>query len=582
MRWWMVLGWWISCLCGACSSGCSDDDTSGGGSGGTAAAGGTTAHGGSGGTGTGTGGGAGAAGGGVVSAGCPTGIGSDPDVGQALPQAEVDTTWIAPTGSTITVPSGGDLQGALDSASPGDVIELEAGATFTGPFTLPGKSGSDWITIRTSTPDAQLPAPGTRIDPSHAPLLPKIVVPDNVGSAIGTAAGAHHYRLVGLEVSPEPGAFAYNVIDLGSGTQSPADLPHHIIIDRCYVHGDPTVGARRGVGLNSGEAAIIDSWFADFMEVGADTQAIAGWGGPGPYKIVNNHLEGAAENVMFGGADPAMADTVPSDITICANHFFKPTAWRSTSWSVKNLFELKNARRVLVAGNVFENNWADAQVGFAIVLTPRNQDGTAPWSTIEDVTFVYNVVRHSGSGLTALGEDSNHSSQQQQRLVVQHNLFEDIDRAAWGGDGRVFQVVTPNLPVVGLKIDHNTVTEVGNAFLVAGDTVAVAQGFWFTNNVVPRGDYGAFGSGQGEGTQALDHYFPGHVFTHNAIVGASAASYPAGNFFPATMADVGFVDFAGGDYSLAGSSPYADAATDGGDLGADMAALLAATGGVAP
>src|SRR5919109_1173848 len=80
-----------------------------------------------------------------------------------LPRVFVDTTLVAPTGNTIAVAAGGDLQAALDAAQPGDVITLQAGATFTGPFTLPKKSGSGWIVIRTSAPDAQLPPPGTRI-----------------------------------------------------------------------------------------------------------------------------------------------------------------------------------------------------------------------------------------------------------------------------------------------------------------------------------------------------------------------------------------------------------------------------------
>ena len=50
--------------------------------------------------------------------------------------------------------------------------------------------------------------------------------------------------------------------------------------------------------------AVVDSHLADFKEEGADSQAIAGWSGPGPFKIANNYLEAAGENVMFGGADP--------------------------------------------------------------------------------------------------------------------------------------------------------------------------------------------------------------------------------------------------------------------------------------
>src|SRR5262245_62045993 len=53
-------------------------------------------------------------------------------------------------GSTIKLDRKGDFQRALNSAKPGDTIVLEAGAAYTGPFTLPVKSGDQFITIQTS------------------------------------------------------------------------------------------------------------------------------------------------------------------------------------------------------------------------------------------------------------------------------------------------------------------------------------------------------------------------------------------------------------------------------------------------
>src|SRR6059036_109165 len=61
----------------------------------------------------------------------------------------------------VDVPPGGDLQAALDQAQPGDTIRLAAGATYTGPFTLPVKPGAGYITVRTDASDAVLPAPRT-------------------------------------------------------------------------------------------------------------------------------------------------------------------------------------------------------------------------------------------------------------------------------------------------------------------------------------------------------------------------------------------------------------------------------------
>lgn len=146
----------------------------------------------------------------------------------------------------------------------------------------------------------------------------------------------------------------------------------------------------------------------------------------------------------------------------------------------------------------------------------------------------------------------------------------------------MFQVITPGQPVLGLKIAHNTAIFTGNSTLAAGDTVAVAEGFVFRDNLVEHGNYGVFGSGRGEGTATLDFYFPGYQFDHNVGIGFPAASYPTGNAYPATPADVGFVDYAGRNYRLASGSPFKGQASGGGDPGADIDRILAGTARVAP
>src|SRR4030095_1828651 len=104
-----------------------------------------------------------------------------------LPRVLLDTTYAPPTrGKLIPVIAGGDLQAALHASEPGDVIELQAGATFIGNFTLPRKPGADWIYIRSSA-HALLPEPGTRVLPSHAGLMARIDTPNRT-PAITTAA----------------------------------------------------------------------------------------------------------------------------------------------------------------------------------------------------------------------------------------------------------------------------------------------------------------------------------------------------------------------------------------------------------
>lgn len=489
--------------------------------------------------------------------------------------------------ATINVNAGGNLQAAIDAAQPGDTIVLQAGATFEGSFVLPYKPGTgtdaDWITIRTSTPDSSLPV-GERVFPSDAPLLARIVSPGFAAPALQTEPRAHHYKLIGLEIAPrDDQAFLYDVVLLGTtgpDQDTLEEVPHHLVIDRCWIYAYAAQSLKRGIQLNSASTDILNSYIAGFKVVGQDSQAIAGFNGPGPYKIINNYLEGAGENVMFGGSDPSIPNLVPSDIEIRRNHFFKPLSWYVNSssyagihWSVKNLFELKNAQRVIIDGNIFENNWGDAQVGYAILFTVRNQDGSAPWSVVRDVQLTNNIVRHSGSAIQLLGTDYIYPSQQTERITVANNVFEDIDGAQWNGAGW-FLTISDGL--VDFTVDHNTVFQSSNIISVGGTP---STRFIFNNNITPHNEYGVHGDGSGTGNDGLNTYLPGFTFRRNVIPGAPASLYPADNFYPATLDDVGFVNRAGGDYRLASGSPYKGQGTDGKDPGADIDAVAAATAG---
>lgn len=461
---------------------------------------------------------------------------------------------------------------------------LAAGERYVGNFILPKKQGVGWITLRSSAMD-RLPGDGKRVQPAHATAMPKLIAP-NDRPALATAPGAGFYRVMGIEIAPaEDVTYHYGLVELGSGTQTNLNqVPRDLIFDRIYVHGHPRAALKRGFALNSAATVIANSYIADCHVDGQDAQAIGGWNGPGPFKLVNNYLEGSGENVMFGGADARVPDLVPSDIEIRGNHFYKPPAWRQgepdfvgPQWTVKNLLELKNARRVWIEGNVLEYSWAHGQVGFAVLLTPRNQDGQAPWSTVEDVTFVNNIVRHCSSGISILAEDDNHPSDLTKRLLFRNNLFADINPTRFGGDGRLLQILSSQRPVVELALERNTMLHAGrgNTFICLDAKGKAVRQFVFRGNLVTRGEYGIHGS-RAMVRAGLEAYCDGFEFTGNLIIGAGGANdWPEGNRVANSMDAVGFENPAAGNYRLTPGSAFHGPAGPG----ADMDALLTATAG---
>jgi hypothetical protein len=543
-----------------------------------------------------------------------------------LPRVTVQST-LADTpasGNTISVAAGSNLQAAINNASCGDTIQLQAGATFTGLFSLPAKNcdDSNWIVIRTSAPDASLPPEGTRITPCYAgvaslPGRPELnctttqkvmatLMATKSGGPLVLLSGANHYRIgPGLEITRTPGTgINYNLISPEVGTPA-----NHIIVDRDWVHGTAQDDTTRGLYLSGiTYAAVLDSYFNDFhcaANIGTctDSQTIAGGLGnlpQGTWKIENNFLEAASENVLFGGG---VGTTTPTDIEIRRNHMFKPLTWMAGQpgfiggtntdptkcvkfntpgycpFVVKNLFELKNAQRLLFEGNILEHTWPGfTQHGIAIVLTALSQGGTTgnPNATVADITIRYNHVSHAASGVV-MGE-ANYGSgppKLEARISIHDDLFDDLSPAYYNGDpsvvaGMAFQLsFCPTCtPLQDVLIDHVTMLlSAPRTFMILGAPLGRhIQNLTFTNNIVstPSG-LAVTGTGVNapcafSGTTNLariNSCLSSYSFTANALVGATTV-WPTGNVYPYSVAN------------LALGSP---------SLGADLSAVNQATSG---
>jgi hypothetical protein len=145
---------------------------------------------------------------------------------------------------------------------------------------------------------------------------------------------------------------------------------------------------------------------------------------------------------------------------------------------------------------------------------------------------------------------------------------------------------------------------------VGGPISPKGYGEVLNNSIGPAGHYGMMFGGEGLGaldcgnnqtianaTAALNNCFTTWSLTGNAIVGGNHAgwNWPTGNVFPATWANVGYVNYnggVGGDYRLCtgvgipdpactGASVYHNAATDGADIGPANVPLTMALAGFA-
>jgi hypothetical protein len=271
---------------------------------------------------------------------------------------------------------------------------------------------------------------------------------------------------------------------------------------------------------------------------------------------------------------------VPSDIEITRNHFYKPLAWKSSgAWTIKNLLELKLGKRVLIEGNLFENNWADGQVGFAIVLKSVNQSGSAPWSETSDVMIRNNIVRNSAHGIDISAHPEPYPVIPLSRVALVNNLLYSLGVTATfvGQDARGIMTDggTANMTI----LNNTVVGSTAHALLLhgtqSGGTLSMR------NNIVETWIKSA--DGLGWGTYALTGHLAQWEALGNAFVISYAnvvAEHPINNMYPSTMAGVGFVDLAGRNYRLSASSTLRGKGTDGRDPGADIDAVMAATSGV--
>ena len=409
------------------------------------------------------------------------------------------------SGATLVNP-GDNLPSLLASATSGQVFVLDplfaidADIILTKPVTL--QSAADYGPARLNAPN--LPTIRGAFDASQAP---------------GTILQG--LKLVGLVKEA-------TILNAGN----------NLVVNQCELVGS-AIGQHRGIELNNSKNVVISKSLIHNIFSDVDAQAIAG-----DYDVFNLlvndcYLEASGENVIFGGSDSPDSASMPQDIQIMNCTLTKQIGWKTQSGvTVKNLFELKCAQRVRFSHNICSYAWpGGGQEGYGLVLTVRNQNGSSPWTVVEDVEIEDNIFSHTGGGINILGSDDTYSSGQMARIMIRRNQFIDINPSVYGGSGR--ELMIGNGPLQ-LELNANLFSGVGvnsaitftNAQPKNPNLNNQCYGLAITNCQFDEGDYGIFGDdASGLGKVAIDMYAQAYIWRNNAIKrGASGRTitYPSG------------------------------------------------------
>jgi hypothetical protein len=478
----------------------------------------------------------------------------------------------------IKVKVGDDVHKAFESIlTTGGILALAPGVHRVD-LTIPARAST--LPLITFTSDSQdLPGPGRRIDPSCKPALAILQGATAGRSPVIALNQSRNIAFVNMGFAP-PATKSYTHIDLGGDKnhmKSPAERPENYLFDRCYIFGDPLLGAHRGIAGNCNGMKVVGSYFENIFEAGRDSQAVSGWNGCANHLLENCFFEAGAENVMYGGSDSTSPDMIPQDIVVRGCHFSKNYAWMqlATQPSIKALFEIKSAKRLTIDSCLFEQNWArDWPTGVAITLKSCNGENIETWATCgRPITNI--LIRNVGQVFTMVGRnDSGRVSQWMKNVVIRNVLAHNINSDVWKGEGKGCAFENP---CDGFTLDHVTYRDNRhswmNTWFDSGFTQAPGK-LTVTNSVMVEGSYGYFGSLSGVGFGAMAKDWNGAQFEGNVLkIGTRGqGTLPSNNLrLDGTAFDASF----GSNHEILPTSEAAKVQTTDGTLpGADIPALV--------
>lgn len=452
------------------------------------------------------------------------------------------------------------------------------------------------------------------------------------------APGGGGLYLWGLDIDCAPdtaspftvsGLLRLGMPQTSEGFTSLSQIVHDVVVQQCYVHSNAS-GAygdfanyhscSKAIYTANDRLAIVNSTIIAEHTQNGDANAILVLGGRGPVVIDNNLIAGNGENFLSGGGDLESYYTgiLPSDYTISRNHFYKPDIWLKgttafhdndvanggtgagtvVNYPTKNPCEIKYMTYALIEGNVFDGNTNNGQNGQGFTIKVVDQSGGMPWTETANITVRYNIQRRITQGYSLVGRESGPcgatgNGTPLHDILFEHNLTDIRQALILGGS-----VNRGPSPLGGCTYARSTLAchdwQFRNETTIGQTTFWYLSGFGPTLKITnflmdscvfadaPTASFFGFFGDAGEGNGSLNAHTDAatRTFLRNVLTHRSAASYPAGNYFPLNDAASGL----NADGTLAAGSPLlAGGAMQGRNglaNGCDMTTLAVKTGGV--
>lgn len=497
------------------------------------------------------------------------------------------------------------LQTALNAAVGGDIIEIKYDEDIQGAFTLPFRSESGRILLRSSR-YKELPPVGTRVSVADAALMPKLRATNTTspvltggfttmtGSSVNTSTdvitfattvnipngspfvcryssggsgpvtaytiyyardvsgstmkvaatsgGAaldlttaitgtmectrnesiRGWQFQGIEFAGKSGSPSVNaLVHISSDANDRAGLPSDIHLDRVYIHGlRDEDGARNCLVMNARKFSITDSRLEFCKQLGVESHAISMVQAPGPGLIRNNYLDGASENILFGGDFKRITGIVNGDeggIEIVGNHLFKPLYLKYLSGAGQDNDPVQSCSGAgqyslnTLTGLLFKcktaNTWtlnptcANDEYFRQTNAAAQNCAGGACWKCAAGV-YVPDTVYRSGSYFVKNSYECKN--------CININFHGNVAENNWSGNGDQSGVA---IWVVSQNDNGN-----GNEW-VRGENLR------FHNNIIKNSEMGFRVTTNGSNVYGLPNKQV-HVY-NNALIGIGATAYPS-------------------------------------------------------